>query len=128
MMTADELPPVQIQVTTGLIVQGALASQDLYPGHHDRDFAVEHGMPDVFMNILTMNGLVGRYLTGWAGPGYALSRLKIRLGIPNLPGDVLTLSGTVGGRENGSMTVTFRGVSPRGDHVTGDADLTARSA
>ncbi|MCU1614585.1 MAG: MaoC domain protein dehydratase [Frankiales bacterium] len=125
-----ELPSVRIPVTTTLIVEAALASQDLYPGHHDRDFAVDHGMPDVFMNILTTNGLVGRYLTDWAGPGSVLKRLKIRLGVPNLPGDTMTLRGQVTAHDEstGNITVSFRGENSKGAHVTGEADLTAVSA
>ena len=30
--------------------------------------AGERGSPDIFMNILTTNGFVGRYITDWAGP------------------------------------------------------------
>jgi MaoC like domain len=123
----EELPAVQVLVTTTLIVEGAIASQDLYPGHHDRDFAIDHGMPDVFMNILTTNGLVGRYLTDWAGSGSLVKRLKIRLGVPNLPGDTMTLTGQVTAHDeaSGIVTVAFRGDNSRGAHVTGDADLTA---
>ena len=29
----------------------------------------ERGSPDIFMNILTTNGFVGRFVTDWAGPG-----------------------------------------------------------
>jgi acyl dehydratase len=126
----EDLPAVAVPVTTTLIVEGAIASQDLYPGHHDRDFAIDHGMPDVFMNILTTNGLVGRYLTDWAGPGSVLKRLKIRLGVPNLPGDTMTLTGQVTSSDetSGIVTVTFRGDNSRGAHVTGEADLTAAQA
>ena len=125
-----ELPVVEIPVTTTLIVEGAIASQDLYPGHHDRDFAVDHGMPDVFMNILTTNGLVGGYLTDWAGPGFVLSRLKIRLGVPNVPGDTMSLTGVVTERNDTGTTigVSFVGTNSRGSHVSGDADLTVRNA
>jgi len=36
------------------------------------------------MNILTTNGLVGRFVTDWSGPLRA-ARLVIRLGAPNYP-------------------------------------------
>ena len=38
------------------------------------------------MNILTTNGLVGRYVTDWAGPGTRSSKVAIRLGRAQLPG------------------------------------------
>ncbi len=64
----DTLPELPIPITTTLIVGGALASRDFTPVHHDKGAAQAQGMQDVFMNILTTNGLVGRYVTDWAGP------------------------------------------------------------
>lgn len=91
----DELPPLRIPVTRTLVVSGAVASRDFQDVHHDAEAAREKGSPDVFMNILTTNGLVGRYVLGWAGPGARLVRVAIRLGAPNYPGDELALTGTV---------------------------------
>ncbi len=34
------------------------------------------------MNILTSNGLAGRFVTDWAGPFATVRRVKIRLGAP----------------------------------------------
>ena len=64
----DALPELAIPLTTSLIVSGAIASRDFTPVHHDKAAAQASGVPDVFMNILTTNGLVGRYVTDWAGP------------------------------------------------------------
>lgn len=50
-----------------MIVATALASRDYQDVHHDPALAVERGSKDVFMNILTTNGLVDRFVTGWAG-------------------------------------------------------------
>ena len=50
-------------------------------------------MQNVFMNILTTNGLVGRYVTDWAGSGRPIEGVSIKLGAPNLPGDTMKLSG-----------------------------------
>ena len=47
------------------------------------------------MNILTTNGLVGRYVTDWSGPGGMIRNVKIRLGAPNYPGDTMTFTGAV---------------------------------
>ena len=64
----DELPRFDLPVTATLIVAGAIASRDFMPVHHDRDFAVAQHAPDIFMNILTTNGYVSRFVTDWAGP------------------------------------------------------------
>lgn len=61
----EKLPPLKIDVTAGLIVGGALASRDFTPVHHDKAAAQATGLPDIFMNILTSNGLMGRYVTDW---------------------------------------------------------------
>jgi len=115
----DALPPLAIPITTSLIVSGALVSRDYTPVHHDRSVAQATGVPDVFMNILTTNGLVGRYLTDWAGPDARLRNLKIRLGTPNVPGDTMTLSGKVAAVEGDEVTVELVGKNAWGNHVTG---------
>ncbi|WP_030702921.1 MULTISPECIES: MaoC/PaaZ C-terminal domain-containing protein [unclassified Streptomyces] len=91
----DELPPVEIPVTRTLIVAGAIASRDYQDVHHDAASAREKGSPDIFMNILTTNGLVGRYITDHFGPTAVLRKVAIRLGAPNYPGDVLRLTGRI---------------------------------
>ncbi|UZJ30366.1 MaoC/PaaZ C-terminal domain-containing protein [Streptomyces endophytica] len=91
----DVLPALEIPITRTLIVAGALASRDYQDVHHDAELAREKGSPDIFMNILTTNGLVGRYLTDHFGPTAVLQKLAIRLGAPNYPGDTMTLTGTI---------------------------------
>ena len=54
----DELTPLEIPVTATVIVAGAIASRDFMPVHHDRDFANSQGSPNIFMNIMTDNGLL----------------------------------------------------------------------
>ena len=51
-----------------MIVATAIASRDYQDVHHDPGLAQERGSQDIFMNILTTNGFVGRYVTDWAGP------------------------------------------------------------
>ncbi len=115
----DDLPPLPIPITTSLVVGGALASRDFTPVHHDRAAAQAAGLQDVFMNILTTNGLVGRYVTDWAGPDALVRKLAIKLGTPNLPGDTMTLTGKVASVEDDEVTVEIVGKNSWGDHVTG---------
>ena len=53
------------------------------------------------MNILSTNGLVGRYVTDWSGPGAVLTDVNIRLGAPNYPDDTMTLTGSVTAKDEG---------------------------
>lgn len=119
--TGDALPELAIPITATLVVGGALASRDFTPVHHDRAAAQAQGMGDVFMNILTTNGLVGRYVTDWAGPDAVLENVAIKLGGPNLPGDTMKLTGTVKEKDPaaGTVSVEIAGKNSWGDHVTG---------
>ena len=115
----DDLPPLPIPITTSLVVGGALASRDFTSVHHDRAAAQAAGLQDVFMNILTTNGLVGRYVTDWAGPDAVVRKLAIKLGTPNLPGDTMTFTGKVASVEDDEVTVEVVGKNSWGNHVTG---------
>ncbi|MFG2138859.1 MaoC family dehydratase [Streptomyces sp. NPDC048650] len=119
MRAGDELPPLEIRITRTLIVAGALASRDFQDVHHDAELAKEKGSPDIFMNILTTNGLVGRYITDHFGPTAVLRKVAIRLGAPNYPGDTMTLTGTVAEVEGDTARVRVIGANTLGKHVTG---------
>ena len=119
------LPELPVAITTTMIVAGALASRDFTPLHHDKAAAQAGGMQDVFMNILTTNGLVGRYVTEWAGPDAVLRRVAIKLGAPNLPGDTMKMVGTVKEKNDaaGEVVVEVAGKNNWGNHVTGTIRL-----
>jgi acyl dehydratase len=124
---SDALPELVIPLTRTLIVATAIASRDYQDVHHDPTLAVERGSPDIFMNILSTNGFVGRFVTDWTGPGARIESVSIRLGAPNHPGDTMTLTGSVTAVEvpesrhdgRGVVEVAVRGANSRGDHVTG---------
>lgn len=143
----EELPELRLPITRTLIVSTAIASRDYQDVHHDPGLAAERGSPDIFMNILTTNGFVGRFITDWAGPDSVITSVAIRLGVPNYPGDTMVMSGRVaalrdvgqesalGARagetsetedipERGEVEVSVRGANSRGDHVTGTVILT----
>ncbi|TDB97875.1 hypothetical protein E1266_05185 [Actinomadura sp. 7K534] len=116
----QELPELRIPLTRTMIVATAIASRDYQDVHHDPSLAVERGSKDVFMNILTTNGLVDRYVTGWAGPAAVVTAIKIRLGAPNYPGDTMVLTGTVTAKhDDRGVEIAVRGVNEIGPHVTG---------
>ncbi len=120
----DELPALDIPITTTLVVAGAIASRDYQDVHHDPGLAVERGSKDIFMNILTTNGFVGRFVTDWAGPEALVQSVSIRLGVPNYPNDVMRISGRVTAkRDGGEVEVEVTGRNALGDHVTGTVRL-----
>jgi acyl dehydratase len=123
----DELPRFELPVTSTVIVAGAIASRDFMPAHHDADFARAQGAPHMFMNILTTNGYVARFVTDWAGPESRLRNIKIRLGAPAIPGPALRFTGRVekvseAGDER-VIEVSVRAANDLGDHATGTVEL-----
>ncbi|MGE2691213.1 MaoC family dehydratase [Mycolicibacterium pulveris] len=123
----DQVTPMDVPVTTTSIVAGAIASRDYMPVHHDRDFANSQGSKDIFLNILTTNGLCVRFLNDWAGPEAMVKKLSIRLGVPAYPNDPLRFEGSVTDKSaangEGLIEVTFKGTNSLGDHVKGTAVL-----
>ena len=129
----DEVTPLEIPVTATVIVAGAIASRDFMPVHHDPEFAKKQGSPNMFMNILTTNGLCTRFLTDWAGPEAMVTRLAIRLGVPAFPNDPLRFTGSVTAKSEGAdgegfVEVAFKGSNSLGDHVSGTATISTGNA
>jgi hypothetical protein len=124
----DQLPELDLPLTRTLIVSTAIASRDYQDVHHDPGLAQERGSPDIFMNILTTNGLVGRYVTDWAGPNALLKAVRIRLGAPNYPGDTMKITGAVTRKEQGEIEIGLKGSNRLGDHVIGTVVLTLPDA
>ncbi|HEX3841258.1 MAG TPA: MaoC family dehydratase [Acidimicrobiales bacterium] len=125
----DTLPSLELPLTRTLIISTAIASRDYQDVHHDPVLANQRGSKDIFMNILSTNGLVGRYVTDWSGPATVLTDVNIRLGAPNYPDDTMTLTGSVTAKDeaaadgSGGIEVTLRGANGLGDHVTGTVRL-----
>jgi hypothetical protein len=73
------------------------------------------------MNILTTNGLVGRYVTDWAGPDAVVKNIVIKLGAPNVPGDTMKMRGTIKAKDDSDATVVVDvvGANGWGNHVNG---------
>jgi hypothetical protein len=121
----DAFPLCSLAITTTLVVAGAIATRDYTPVHHDRTAAAREGSPEVFLNINTSVGLIQRVVSDWAGPEAIFRSIRLRLGAPGYPGDVLTFSGTVTSVEaaGGLATVTVRASDALGDHAVATVDL-----
>ncbi len=118
----DALAPLVVKITPTLVIAGALASQDYQDVHHDYQYIARRGHPDVFMNMMTSSGLLGRYLTDWTGPDAIVREHVLRLTRPNYPGDTMRLTGTVRSVEltddgRGLVAVDLLGVNSLGTHT-----------
>lgn len=119
----DALPELRVPLTSSLIVAGAVASRDFTRVHHDKAAAQAAGMQDVFMNILTTEGWVSRFVTDWAGPDAQIRKLSLKLGAPNLPGDTMVMTGKVQAKENQNLVVEVVGKNAWGNHCTAAVTL-----
>ena len=124
----DRLPELQIPITRTLIVAGAFATRDFEDVHHDPTRAIERGTPDTYMSINHTNGLVGRYVSDWAGPWARLTSLATRLGVTNAPGDTMTLTGEVSAVDGDTITVAVTGVNSKGAHAVSSVTLRRSAA
>jgi acyl dehydratase len=91
----EELPVHKREITRTTVIATAIATRDFTPVHHDHEAAQRSGANDIFLNILTTGGLIGKYMTDWSGPEGQLRKMVIRLGATCYPGDTLTSTGKV---------------------------------
>lgn len=121
------LPPMTIHATPTFVISTALATRDFQDVHHDRDAAVARGSKDIFLNILTDNGLVQRFVTDWAGPEALVRSIDISLGVPCYANDTLTFTGTVADRVTVDgeqrFVIEVTGKGSLGDHVRGTVQV-----
>jgi hypothetical protein len=112
------IPELALPLDRTLIVATAIASQDFEDVHHDPGKANERGTPDIFMSINSTNGFIDRYVTDVFGPTARISKVGLRLGVPNFPGDTMTFSGEVTAVDGATVSLSVVGRNSRGAHVT----------
>lgn len=131
-VVGDRLPELTVPITATLIVAGAMATSDFQDVHHDHAAARRRGSPDIFMNILTTNGHVQRFVSDWAGPEARIRSVELSLGVPNYPDDTMVLAGEVTGIESSAdgrlAEIAVRGTNRLGEHVTALVRLTLPAA
>lgn len=118
------LPELKIYGDPTFIVSTAIATRDYQDVHHDRDKAQAKGSKDIFVNILTDTGLVGRYVTDWAGPNAVVKSIKLRLGVPWYAYDTITFTGEITAIEGDLVTLKVVGSNSLGNHVIATSTLT----
>lgn len=112
------LPTLEVPLDRTTIVATAVASQDFEDVHHDPGKAQERGTPDIFMSINSTNGFIDRYVTDWTGPTGRIRKVSLRLGVPNFPGDTMTMTGEVVEVDGDAAVLEVAGRNSRGTHVT----------
>ena len=113
-------------MTPTTIVSTAIATRDWQDVHHDRDIAQAAGSKDIFMNILTSNGMVEKYVVDWARPGRRAQGDRDpprRSRAPLRHADLHRRRST--SIEDGIATIKVVGAVSLGDHVTGTVTVVA---
>jgi len=117
-VTAEELsvgdagPTIYVaDVSTRDFVQYAGASGDFNPIHYDSEYARGAGYDSVFGQGMLTAGFASRLATDWFGVA-AVRRFRVRFESRVLPGDSLTVTGTV------------REIEREGERATVNADIT----
>ncbi|MEE3239739.1 MAG: MaoC/PaaZ C-terminal domain-containing protein [Pseudomonadota bacterium] len=122
----DKIPDLVIPITASLISCAALATRDFEPCHHDKTVAQGMGLPDVFMNILTSQALMARFVTDWSGPEAVMKALKVKLGAPNVPGMTMTVSGEIVEKNDNEKSIKVDVTGENnvwGMHMTGSVQI-----
>lgn len=103
----DQLDSTTLEVTMRRLMMDVSGTRDLYPIHHDREFAKKNGARDIFVNTMFYEGFFGRLATDWAGPEAFLRKLRFSMNAPNCLGDTITSRGWVVGTsvEDGTRLV-----------------------
>lgn len=103
----SEIPTVSLEITRNRIVMIVCATRDIFPLHHDADFARAAGYEAPAVATAFLQGLLGRCLTDWTGPTGKLRKLSLTLNAPSYAGDTISVSGKVARkyRENGEHKV-----------------------
>lgn len=119
LIPGTSLPDLVFPITASAIAVAAIATNDYQDVHHDKAAAERAGVPDIFMNILTTNGLVQRFVNDWGGPMLCIHAVRLRLGAPNFVGDTMTISGTVQSLDEttGRAEIEVVGRNRLGEHV-----------
>jgi acyl dehydratase len=90
------VPAVRFPLSVYRLVMAAGANRDLNSIHHNGEWARKTGAPDMYANVLFLQGMWERCVREFIGPGGRIRHVSgFRMGSFNTVGDVVTVQGTV---------------------------------
>ena len=113
------LPSLTKHVTVEQIRQYAEASGDRNPIHLDEGFARSAGLPGVIAHGMLTMAFANQMVTDWLGDRSLLKRLRGRFAGMVVPGDDVTVSGSVASKDEATRRVVINLVvtNQRGEKV-----------
>ena len=91
----NEIPSVSLEITRNRIMMIVCATRDIFPLHHDPEFARASGYRAPTVATAFLQGLLGRCITDWTGPSGKIRRLSLTLKAPSYAGDTISAGGRV---------------------------------
>jgi acyl dehydratase len=91
----DDIPSVSLDLTRDRVVMIVCGTRDIFPLHHDADFARASGYRAPTVPIAFLQGLIGRCLTDWTGPSGRIRGIRLILKTPGYQGDTINVGGKV---------------------------------
>ena len=92
----EELPKLVMPITFTRCVYLASATRDFSPQHSNRDYAQNRSKTkDVFVNTPFNVGMVGRFMTDWAGPKSTIRKVTVNMRQNVCAGDDMIITGKV---------------------------------
>jgi len=123
----DTLPELPYDVTATTVAFGAIATRDIRPMHHDKDFAQQRsGVEDIFLNTPNLAHWFERYITDWTGPFGRPGRMAFRMQGSVFVGDHMVFKGTVTEVETDARGCGWVGIDVRVD-VEGETRTACRA-
>ena len=89
------VPSISLELTRDRMVMIVCGTRDIFPLHHDMDFALASGYKAPAAPIAFIQGFIGRCLTDWTGPTGKIRKISLVLHSPNYQGDTISVSGKV---------------------------------
>jgi acyl dehydratase len=90
-----EIPLLVKHPTTQQLVKWAGASEDFYPIHYDKDFALSQGLPGVIVQGKLKFAYLAQMILDWVGEGGKLRSLDVRYRGIDLHDEDLICKGSV---------------------------------
>lgn len=95
----QELEPIAFPLTVYRLVMTAGANRDFNAIHHNSDYAKGTGAPDMYANVLFLQGMWERTVRNFIGLGGTIRALRgFRMKIFNIAGDTVVVKGRVRGK------------------------------
>ena len=94
--TGAEVPPVAFPLSVYRLVVEAGANRDFNSIHHNSEWARGTGAPDMYANVVFLQGMWERCVREFIGAGGTIRQISgFRMGSFNTVGDVVTVKGEV---------------------------------